>query len=81
MDSHIGRMFCARGRFFGGCGSLFIKLSRPRFHSSDVRLVFFNGFNDWSLNIMVIAWYHPAVYRDDRFNPLVFKQALRLLSR
>jgi MscS family membrane protein len=22
--------------------------------------VYFNGFNDWSLNIMVIAWYHPA---------------------
>ena len=26
--------------------------------------VYFNGFNDWSLNIMVIAWYHPAVYWD-----------------
>jgi MscS family membrane protein len=24
--------------------------------------VYFNGFNDWSLNIMVIAWYHPADY-------------------
>jgi MscS family membrane protein len=24
--------------------------------------VYFNGFNDWSLNIMVIAWYHPANY-------------------
>ncbi|MEJ2731302.1 MAG: mechanosensitive ion channel family protein [Deltaproteobacteria bacterium] len=24
--------------------------------------VFFNGFNDWSLNILVIAWYHPADY-------------------
>jgi MscS family membrane protein len=24
--------------------------------------VFFNGFNDWSLNIMVIAWYHPPDY-------------------
>lgn len=22
--------------------------------------VYFNGFNDWSLNIMVVAWYHPA---------------------
>ena len=21
--------------------------------------VFFNGFNDWSLNILVVAWYHP----------------------
>jgi len=26
--------------------------------------IFFNGFNDWSLNIMVIAWYHPANYWD-----------------
>ncbi len=24
--------------------------------------VFFNGFNDWSLNIMVLMWYHPADY-------------------
>ena len=24
--------------------------------------VFFNGFNDWSLNIMVMLWYHPADY-------------------
>jgi MscS family membrane protein len=24
--------------------------------------VFFNGFNDWSLNILVVAWYHPADY-------------------
>jgi MscS family membrane protein len=24
--------------------------------------VCFNGFNDWSLNIMVVAWYHPADY-------------------
>ncbi|MEJ5366298.1 MAG: mechanosensitive ion channel family protein [Desulfosoma sp.] len=24
--------------------------------------VVFNGFNDWSLNIMVIAWYHPPEY-------------------
>jgi MscS family membrane protein len=24
--------------------------------------VFFNGFNDWSLNIMVVLWYHPADY-------------------
>jgi MscS family membrane protein len=26
--------------------------------------VYFNGFDDWSLNIMVIAWYHPANYWD-----------------
>ena len=24
--------------------------------------VYFNGFNDWSLNIMMIAWFHPADY-------------------
>jgi MscS family membrane protein len=24
--------------------------------------VYFNGFNDWSLNIMVLAWYHPPDY-------------------
>jgi MscS family membrane protein len=24
--------------------------------------VFFNGFNDWSLNILVVAWYHPPDY-------------------
>ena len=24
--------------------------------------VYFNNFNDWSLNIMVVAWYHPADY-------------------
>ena len=26
--------------------------------------VFFNGFNDWSLNILVIYWYHPPNYWD-----------------
>lgn len=26
--------------------------------------VYFNGFNDWSLNIIVVAWYHPANYWD-----------------
>jgi MscS family membrane protein len=26
--------------------------------------VYFNGFNEWSLNIMVLAWYHPANYWD-----------------
>jgi MscS family membrane protein len=26
--------------------------------------VYFNGFNDWSLNILVIAWYHPPNYWD-----------------
>ena len=26
--------------------------------------VYFNGFNDCSLNIMVIVWYHPPNYWD-----------------
>ena len=26
--------------------------------------VFFNGFNDYSLNITAIAWYHPPIYWD-----------------
>lgn len=26
--------------------------------------VYFNGFNDWSLNIMVLIWYHPPEYWD-----------------
>jgi MscS family membrane protein len=26
--------------------------------------VFFNDFNDWSLNILVIYWYHPPEYWD-----------------
>jgi MscS family membrane protein len=26
--------------------------------------VYFNGFNDWSLNITVFVWYHPANYWD-----------------
>ena len=26
--------------------------------------VYFNGFNDWSLNILVLAWYHPPEYWD-----------------
>lgn len=24
--------------------------------------VYFNGFNEWSLNILVLAWYHPPEY-------------------
>ena len=26
--------------------------------------VYFNGFNDWSLNILMAVWYHPANYWD-----------------
>ena len=25
---------------------------------------YFNGFNDWSLNILVVAWYHPPEWWD-----------------
>ena len=31
-------------------------------HPDFLPRVYFNGFNDWSLNIMVVAWYHPADY-------------------
>jgi MscS family membrane protein len=33
-------------------------------HPDSPPRVYFNGFNDWSLNILVIAWYHPANYWD-----------------
>ncbi len=33
-------------------------------HSDFPPRVFFNGFNDCSLNIMVVAWYHPPNYWD-----------------
>ena len=26
--------------------------------------VYFNGFNDWSLNILMVIWYHPPEYWD-----------------
>ncbi len=26
--------------------------------------VYFNDFNDWSLNLIMICWYHPGVYFD-----------------
>jgi MscS family membrane protein len=34
------------------------------FHPDFPPRVYFNGFNDWSLNILVIAWYHPPNYWD-----------------
>ena len=41
--------------------------------------VFFNDFNDASLNIMIIYWYHPPNYWDymaftERFNKAVFRR-------
>jgi len=41
--------------------------------------VFFNGFNDWSLNIMVIAWYHPPNYWD--FQEWLQKICLEIMRR
>ena len=41
--------------------------------------VYFNGFNDWSLNIMVIAWYHPANYWD--MQGWLQRTCLEILSR
>jgi MscS family membrane protein len=41
--------------------------------------VFFNGFNDWSLNIMVIAWYHPPNYWD--FQEWLQKTCLEIMRR
>jgi MscS family membrane protein len=41
--------------------------------------VFFNGFNDWSLNIMVIAWYHPPNYWD--FQAWLQKTCLEIMYR
>ncbi|MEJ2716030.1 MAG: mechanosensitive ion channel family protein [Deltaproteobacteria bacterium] len=28
--------------------------------------VHFNAFNDWNLNIAILAWYHPAAWWDDQ---------------
>lgn len=41
--------------------------------------VFFNGFNDWSLNIMVIAWYHPPNYWD--YQAWLQKTCLEIMRR
>jgi MscS family membrane protein len=42
--------------------------------------VFFNAFNDWSLNIAVFAWYHPA---DDywKYQKWVQKTSLEIMQR
>ena len=41
--------------------------------------VYFNGFNDWSLNIAVFAWYHPPDYWD--YQSWLQKTCLEILSR
>ena len=41
--------------------------------------VFFNGFNDWSLNIMVLLWYHPANYWD--FQVFIQRTCLEILGQ
>jgi MscS family membrane protein len=41
--------------------------------------VFFNGFDDWSLNIMVIVWYHPPNYWD--FQEWLQKICLEIMRR
>ena len=41
--------------------------------------VFFNGFNDWSLNILVIAWYHPPDYW--AFQAWLQKTCLEIMRR
>ncbi len=41
--------------------------------------VYFNGFNDWSLNIMVLIWYHPPEYWD--FQEWVQRTCLEITRR
>lgn len=41
--------------------------------------VHFNGFNDWSLNITVVVWYHPPEYWD--FQAWLQQTCLDILAR
>ena len=41
--------------------------------------VHFNGFNDWSLNITVVVWYHPPEYWD--FQAWLQQTCLEILGR
>jgi MscS family membrane protein len=41
--------------------------------------VHFNGFNDWSLNITVLVWYHPPEYWD--FQGWVQRTCLEIMQR
>jgi MscS family membrane protein len=49
------------------------------FHPDFPPRVFFNGFNDWSLNILVVVWYHPPEYWD--FQAWVQKTCLAIMKR
>ena len=39
-----------------------ILINHEGMHQDYPPRVFFNGFNEWSLNIAVFAWYHPGDY-------------------
>lgn len=41
--------------------------------------VYFNGFNDWSLNILVVAWYHPPEYWN--FQEWVQRTCVSIMTR
>lgn len=41
--------------------------------------VYFNNFNDWSLNIMVVVWYHPPNYWD--YQAWVERTCLEIMRR
>jgi MscS family membrane protein len=41
--------------------------------------VYFNGFNDWSLNITVIVWYHPPDYW--QYQEYVQATCVRIMER
>jgi MscS family membrane protein len=41
--------------------------------------VYFNAFNDWSLNIAIFAWYHPPNYWD--FQAWVQRSCLEIMRR
>jgi len=41
--------------------------------------VYFNGFNDWSLNILVLAWYHPPNYWE--YQAWLQKTCLEIMRR
>ena len=41
--------------------------------------VHFNGFNDWSLNITIVVWYHPPAYWD--FQAWLQRTCLEILTR
>ena len=48
-------------------------------HPDFLPRVYFNGFNDWSLNIMVLIWYHPPEYWD--FQEWVQRTCLEITRR